>query len=172
MFDLIATLLILVGSTGYGCRLYLDHLDRIKQLKIMEQTMILMENELHYARADSLELCKSLSERLKGEFQKFFQHLYLYMKEQGGISFAQAWKVHEKDIEQISSLTKKDIEFFMNYPPTTAFLDYEMQERDSQMKREMLSNLIGQEEEKLQKNGKVYVSLGVMSGLFFVLLFL
>ncbi len=79
-------------------------------------------------------------------------------------------KIYEKDIACISSLRKKDIAFYMDYPPTTAFLDYEMQEKDSMRKRETLHKIIEEENEKIKKNGKVYVSIGAMSGLFFILL--
>lgn len=170
MFKLMAAICVLSGAIGYAYRLYLDHLERVEQLKKMEYCMSVMENEIRYSKSDACEICRVMAIRMEGIYREFFGKLYEDMKENQGNSFADLWKLHSKIIGGIKILGEKDLVFFREYPPPVSFLDGQMQERDSARKREALTQYRIQEEEILQKNQKLYLTMGIMSGLFFVIL--
>ncbi len=172
MFKLIAAIFVLGGAVGYAYRLYLDHLERVEQLKKMEYCMSVMENEIQYSKSDACEICRIMATRMEmeGSYGKFFKKLYEDMKKNNGNSFADLWKQHSQIISEIKTLREKDLLFFREYPPPVSFLDGQMQERDSARKREALQQYRQQEEETLQKNQKLYLTMGIMSGLFFVIL--
>ncbi|MFI3200983.1 MAG: stage III sporulation protein AB [Eubacteriales bacterium] len=171
MFKIVASFLVLSGAIGYAYRLYFDHLERIEELKKMEYYMGIMENEIQYSKADVCEICRVMILRTEGIYQEFFRKLYEEMKYNGGSSFVDLWKQHSELIREIKTLRERDIILFQEYPPPVAFLDGGMQEKDSVRKREALRQYREQEEEQLQKNQKLYLTMGVMSGLFFVVLF-
>lgn len=170
MFKMVAAILVLGGAIGYAYRLYLDHLERVEQLKKMEYCMGIMENEIQYSKSDACEICRVMATRLDGVYGAFFGKLYEDMKNNDGSTFAVLWKQHSQLLREIKTLRQRDLVLFQEYPPNIAFLDGGMQERDSARKREVLAQYIKEEQEQLQNNQKLYLTMGVMSGLFFVIL--
>lgn len=172
MYKLIGMACILAGTAGFSLGLYGEHLERIRQLKRMEESMHQMESEISYGKADFCELCHLMSMRAKGVYEEFFRALYLDMKINEGVTFSDLWHKHSNTIGQIKVLRKSDIELFATYPPETGYLDGDMQIEEIKRKRRELSSYIAREEEKLRNNQKLYLTMGFMGGVFLVILLL
>ena len=76
-----------------------------------------------------------------------------------------------KELKSNQYITESDINLFTSFFTERGYDNEVMQRKDMQMKINAMDQLILKMDKELERNYKMYISIGVMSGLFFCIIF-
>lgn len=172
MLKITGAILLTAGTTGIGVSLLWEAKRRLYHVRYIHRIFTLLAGEISYAKATIGEACKTVSTKAESPYGDFLRQVYTQIAENAGASFAQIWKEAVK--KHLSELPFKEtelhvIEAFADY---TGYMDIELQKCFMTYEIQDLEKLAGQIEEELSRQGKLYVTFGVMSGLFLTIILL
>ena len=171
MLKLISSFFIVAGTTGLGYYFHWEKKQRIVYLKEMRHIMQMMENEINYGRTSFPEICKNISNRISGSFYLFVQKVIEEYEKRDGRSFYRIWAENSKELKSNQYITESDINLFTSFYTERGYDNEVMQRKDMQININAMDQLILKMDKELERNYKMYISIGVMSGLFFCIIF-
>lgn len=159
-------ILILSGSTGLGvwiAQWYQRRLDNLEQLR---QMVILLKGQILYANAPLEEAFETIGHRTEGFLADLFLRVSERIQVQEGESFQRLWQEEVGQVTAEEAFSKKDRQALSGMGEHLGFLDRDMQERNLLLYLEQLDLDIQALREQKQERSRLYISLGVMGGLF------
>lgn len=162
--------MILCGASGCGLWMSGRYKERLKLLEQLRQMVFLLKGQILYANAPLAEAFEAVGRRTEGCLSELFLQAAERIRAQPEESFAQLWAGIVADIGSEEPLAKADRQSLAAMGEHLGFLDREMQERNLLLYLEQLDLTIQELREHRQERCRLYSSLGVMGGLFLVIL--
>lgn len=165
MQKLVAGILLVIGSSGIGYYYYMEIKTRLNNLKSIKEIMIMIENEIAYSKASLPNLCRSLESRFSGKFQKFFQQINKENENLVGNSFGTIWTEACDKLREEIGVKKSDSLILQQFLGNQNYNNVDMQLKSMEFRRRELEKVIDEIEKTIESSKKMYLSLGVMSGI-------
>lgn len=163
---------MVASSAGIGFS-YSFHLGRrLDQLRQLQRMALLLKGEISYGNTALPEALASIGRKLEEPFRFFLDRVASRLREYPDKSFQQVFQEEvQKDLKQ-SALSAKDKEALMQMGAFLGYLDKDMQLRNLELYLQELDREIGATVECIPGKQRLCRSLGILGGLFLVLLFL
>lgn len=161
---------ILAASSGMGfslARQWTKHLETLENLRKM---IFLLKSQILYTNAPLAEALEIIGEKSPGILGDFFIRVAVRIKKQDGELFYTMWKEEVEKIESESFLTDQDRRELADFGEHLGFLDLAQQERTILLYLEHLDIAITYLRENQREKRRLYTSLGVMGGLFLMII--
>lgn len=170
LLKLTGACLLLPGCSGLGFWFagnYRRHLAEVEQLRRM---LFLLKGQILYANAPLEEAFRNIGEKAQGELGTFFCAVADRIEQQQGEAFYEMWKEEIEKLGPEVLLNKKDRHELLAFGEHLGFLDREMQERTILLYLEQLDLVIEDGRANQKEKSRLYSSLGIMGGLFLVII--
>lgn len=159
---------VLVVSAGAG--LGADAAGTVrKRLKLLEKLKLMvthLKGEILYANAPLPEAFERTGRRSPGPAGTLFMEVAAELKKETGERFETIWKRKAEDFIKGSALSKKEREQLLQFGEHLGYLDREMQEKTILFYMEDLEQAIALLRQQEPEKCRLFLSLGVLSGLF------
>lgn len=160
--------LILICCTSIGWIISKKYIDRVTELKIIQNTLVILKNKIKFTRKPLQEIFNEISQiednpNISIVFFKIGEKL---KNKKIGQSIDEAFKEEKKNI----SLKEKDVLVFKNIANMLGKTDVEGQMNEIKQVEILLSKQIEEAELEEKKNCKMYKSLGTIVGLMLMIL--
>lgn len=165
MFKIIACILLVTGTSGMGYSYYMELRNRLHNLNQMKEIMTMIENEISYGKASLPNLCRTLEHKVKDSYKIFFTYINQQMKKDLGVRFGDIWIQACDKLKELQTIKKEDIMILKDFMGNQNYNNIEMQIKAMEFRRKELEKAIEQLEVTIHNSKKMYLSLGVMSGL-------
>lgn len=169
MIQAIGSLLIISATTLVGFAFAAKEKYRLKELEEIERGILLMKNQISYLGTPLAELLEQISWKTEGVTGQAFQTIAGRMEERQGDSAEEIWESVWFEVGKKSYLTAVDLEELIAFGRTLGFLEKEQQEGSMDMLLYYLREKEERIKKRLEKNGRLYYSIGVLSGLLLVI---
>ena len=152
MQKLIGCVLILIGSTGLGLAKGQELHMHLKELEVVKQIFYFIRSELQYTKAPFEEVFQKIGSKTQGEYGIWLLRIADDLKKKSEQNFTEIWKTSVEEYLENSKLKNlgyvETIELFI----------------------EQLEYKIKNTREEYQTKRKLCQSLGIMGGVFLVIL--
>ena len=165
----IGVLLIVSATTLVGFAFAAKEKYRLIELEEIERGILLMKNQISYLGTPLAELLEQISWKTEGVTGLAFQEIAARMDERRGNSAEEIWENVWLDMAKKSYLTAVDLDQLTAFGRTLGFLEKEQQEGSMDMLLHYLRERQERIKKRLEKNGRLYYSMGVLSGLLLVI---
>lgn len=171
MYQIIGAVLTICGSTGFGICLKRELKQRIFHLKYIKKLLFYLQNEVEYHKSTLQEACENISKRSEEPYNELFQNINLDMIENRGYRFDEVWKRNLVKIRERIPVTNSDMELLKQFMEES-FSDGQMQCKEIGFYIDKLQETIIVLEKDFINKSKIYVCLGVMSGILCTIVFI
>lgn len=172
VIKLLGSILVMAATTAIGLFMGMEKTNRVRQLRELKRLMMLLQGDIRYGRTPLPQALLALGENNNTPFRRFFLQVSKRLEEFGGDSFYQVWKYcAEQDLEE-TSLLKKDKERLVMLGENLGYLDVKMQLNVIELYLNQLEEEILAEAETLGEKVRLSRMLGVLSGIFLVVVML
>lgn len=172
MLKIVGCLLVVLSTTVFGFLKGKEYGDRVKELQYMKKLILMLKGEVEYARTPLSEAFFHISKRCRQPFSNLFMEAGRALELLDGQSFQTIWDTQiQKELKK-TSLSEKDRQQLSGLGEQMGFLDSKTQAAALALYVEQLDMEITEGYANMGNQVKLCRSLGVMSGLFFVLLML
>lgn len=165
----IGAFMIISATTLVGFAFAAKEKYRRKELGEIERGILLMKNQISYLGTPLGELLGQISWKTEGVAGLAFQEIANRMEERQGNSAEEIWESTWVEVGKKSYLTAVDLEELTAFGRTLGFLEKEQQEGSMDMLLHYLREMQEKISKRLDKNGRLYYSMGVLSGLLLVI---
>ncbi|MCI9542210.1 MAG: hypothetical protein HFG39_14470 [Lachnospiraceae bacterium] len=164
--------LILFSSTAIGL-LYANRLkEQIEELETIKKLLLMLRGEIKYSHSTLSEAFGSIGKRIKGPYGELLFKVAGQMDSMKGQTLAQIWEACVAEYLKESALLKEEKEKWVHFGSQLGYLDKEMQVSTIELYLEQVQEEIKNAQENFKRNGKLYRMMGVMAGIFLVILML
>ena len=168
MMQMLGGLLTLGATLYFGAYFAEKERYRLRELEELEQASLMMQGQISYLAMPLPELFEGIGQKLQGELRGIFLEAAERMQGRAGDSAEEIWKnVWEKRIKA-TFLTERDLEAILTFGKTLGYADREQQTGSMALFQRYLQETRTQGKKRLEKNGKLYYSMGGLSGLLLV----
>lgn len=171
MRKIIGSVLIFLASTGIGMAKATELQQYVKELESLRQLFLMLQSEISYTKATLGEAFLHMARKQNGILKIWLIKLSEALEEKSGMSFSELWNASIVDSFQKSHLKKEDMQELMNLGMQMGYLDENMQLGVINLYLEQLELTIQRTREELLPKKRLYHSLGVMGGIFLIILF-
>lgn len=167
------SLLVMLGAGGFGIWSALQWRERLRLLEKLRQMIYFLKGEITYSHAPLAEGLERVGKRENGPLGRLFTSAAQGICRQEGESFQEIWR---REVEALSSpqvrlpLTREDVKQLTGLGEHLGYLDVDMQERTLKLYLEQLDLSIGYLRENQREKCRLYTSLGIMGGIFLVIM--
>lgn len=169
MIKILGIIMVLLSSTGLGFLAAEKKKQRIKQLKELRQHMKVLYGEIEYGRTMLPEALAIVASRNKGDLTGFFEGMVKELNRLSGESFSIVWRRVMKETLSLTCLEKKDLLLLENLGENLGFLDQKMQLSTIGQYLMTIEEVIREGSEELKEKVRIYNLLGVLGGIFVVI---
>ncbi len=171
-FKCIGCLLIIAGSSGWGCWMAGNYRSRLCLLEQLRQMVLMLKGQILYANAPLQEGFEAVGQRTEGILSDLFSQVAKRIDQQQGEPFCQIWKEEVGHLDESSSFSLADRQSLAALGEHLGFMDKNMQEKNLLLYLEELDLVIEDLRKHKQERCRLYISLGIMGGLFLAVLLL
>ncbi len=168
----LAVAVILAGSSYLGLAYSFQMKKRLLILEDMVQMLFFLRGEIKYHKAPLPEAFEHISRKTTGPCLKMVEHILMDFKKNEGYMFEKIWNTSVKEMLAQTPLKGSDMELVEPLGQALGYLDLEVQVSSIDMVIENLTFIIGQLKEKIPTQQRLYGSLGILGGMFVVLIFI
>lgn len=162
--------LIILSSSGIGFSYSARLGRRMEQLRQLQRMAILLRGEISYGNAPLPEALASIGRKLDEPLSVFLRKVASRLREYPDKSFQQVFRDEVGDCLKQSALSVKDKDMLMQMGAFLGYLDREMQLRTVELYLQELCREIQVSGESVPGRQKLFRSLGILGGLFLVIL--
>lgn len=166
MYKLIGSLLILVASSGIGISKAQELKKHLEELEEVKKIFYLLRGELQYTHAPFAEVFEKIAQKTAGIYQVWLAHLAMRLREKRTGSFWEIWcDSIEQDLQEsrMKSEEKNDLQ---NVGRNLEYIE------SIDLYIEQLEYRITHTREVYQTKTKLCRNMGIMGGIFLVILLL
>lgn len=142
---------------GRELQLHLNSLEELKKL------FVLLKNELQYTKAPFTEVFFKLSKKMNGEYKEWLLSVSQQLEKREKESLYEVWQVSVYEYLKGVKLTKEELEALCDIGRTLGYID------TLELYLTQLDFSIQNTREELKTKKKLYQSMGIMCGIFLVI---
>lgn len=164
--------LILISAPGLGMWLAARWKGRLSQLEKLRQMIYFLKGEITYSHAPLAEALERVGRRSGGVLGGMFVRAAQRICAQEGESLQEIWQQEVDGMAQKEKglpLAGEDLDQLKGLGQHLGYLDVDMQERTLLLYLEQLDMTIGYLRDHRREKCRLYTSLGVMGGIFLVI---
>ena len=165
-------ILTLAASSALG--LYLSGLPAFRRQDFLEikKALLILKSEIEYAAAPLPEAMANIATRTKAPVSLIFESFALSLKyNEGGETAYRLWLAAIDEHKKAGFLKAEDWEIIGNFGKTLGYLDKQMQIDSIRFTMDYIDSEVLQLQESIDKNQRMYRSLGVIAGLLLLVVF-
>lgn len=147
-------------------RSYKNHLH---DMQVLNKIMIMLNGEIRYTMTPLPEAFLSIGEKESTVFGVWLLRLAKALETLDGRNFQSVWQEELVFLEKNSNLKKEDIRLLATLGTSLGYLDKEMQMNAIALFKEQLEGRIKEGEISLKDKQKLVSTLGVLGGIFFII---
>lgn len=170
MLKIIGSVCVLFGCSALGFYFVSQMKKRLQELSFLRKLLFLMEGEIRHGLKSLPEIMIAMKQKCSGEWALFFQIVGRRMLEERNEPLAVIWKNVMLEALQVTSLSREQKKEWEELGNNLGYLDREMQLVLLQISQEHFGDFIEEERERYKKHARLYQTLGVMSGIFLVVI--
>ncbi len=170
--QLIGSVMVLGATTLFGVGFHQMEVNRKKELLLLERGILLLKQQLDCFGMPLDEAFAVVGEKISGTAQLIFLELAKRMKERSGGTLAEMFRDVLEMKKEDSALQAKDFEELSNFGATLQSLARKENEGSIDFLLEYIKKEVALLEKRIEKNGKLYYSVGILSGLLLVVMLL
>lgn len=173
VFKWMGSLIVLFAAGGFGIWSAMQWRERLRLLEKLRQMIYFLKGEITYSHAPLAEGLERVGRRDPGPLGRLFTAAAQGICRQEGESFQEIWR---RETGELSSpqerlpLTKEDLEQLAGLGEHLGYLDVDMQERTLKLYLEQLDLSIDYLRANQREKCRLYASLGIMGGMFLVIM--
>lgn len=172
LFKIAGAILVVAASSGLGFSLSNRLKARLNTLEQLKRMIFLLKGEILYANAPLEEAFERVGGKTGGFLGDMFVAVSKRIADQRGEPFFTMWKEEILKMGKESPLSDKDRQELSSFGEHLGYLDSQMQERTILLYLEQLDLSISYLRDNQKEKSRLYTSLGVMGGLFLVIVML
>lgn len=166
MVKLIGCVFILVASFSIGMNRSEELKKHLEDLEELKKLFCLLKSELEYTHAPFSEVFDKVAKKVSSSFSKWLQELAIKLQEKTNGSFDEIWILTIKEHLKASKLKEEDVQELQAIGKQLEYIN------QLNLYIEGLEYKIIQTRNTYQAKRKLWRSLGIMGGLFLVILLL
>ena len=172
MVQSIGICMILAMTTLTGAYFCLREKYRLQDLRELERAMVMMESQIRFLSVPLSEVLENISYQTKGQVGMLMQETAKAMAERTGETAEQIWETVWMRHISHTYLSVDDYQSILRFGKTLGYLDQEQQKNSTELFLTELRQKCRQIEHRLEKNGRLYYSMGFLGGLMLVIVLL
>lgn len=169
---IVGCILIISSCAGTGFLLASELQRRLEDLKAAKSMAILLRGDIRYAQTALPEALENAARRHEGRLAPFLKRVSGELKQYSGTSLKEIWRKAVKEELSHTALSKKDKECLVQLGDHLGYLDKDMQMNTIDwyitQVDEIMKDITAESKQKM----RLYQSLGVLFGLFVIILIL
>ncbi|NLK97526.1 stage III sporulation protein AB [Defluviitalea saccharophila] len=167
---LIGAICTVIGTTFIG--LLLDKLDvyRMNDLKTLQKAFVFLKGEIDYMITPLPLAMEQVGSRIGSNIGNIFTYAGELMGKKTGYNASELWENAVERYIDDTYLSKVDKSILLSFGNALGYLDKEMQKNNINLCILYLEDEMKKLDLHHQKNGRLYRSLGILSGLLIVIL--
>ncbi|MCD8222277.1 MAG: stage III sporulation protein AB [Clostridiales bacterium] len=162
--------LILTGSSGYGFALAQRYKARLDALTQLRQMILLLKGQMIGVNAPLGEAFLAIGTRTKGDLSGLFRQAAERILASPGEPFPGIWRCCVGALGTDCALSSSDRHSLAAMAEHLGYLDRELQEQHLLLYLEELDSVIQELRRRKQDQCRLYGSMGILCGIFLVLL--
>lgn len=168
----VGIVLVMMATTLTGMGFYLKEKYRLQDLKTLEQAVLQMQQQITYLALPLPDVLECVSFQIAGQIGCILQEIANKMKQHSKETAEEIWESVWLSHVKKTYFAKEDMEMILQFGKTWGGWDKQKQEnnmsyflRELEQKQDMLRK-------KIEKNGKMYCGMGILSGLILIVVLL
>lgn len=170
MLKVIGALMVIICTSCFGIAFSNDYKCRLNELKDIKRIMIMLKAEIKFARLPLGQSFLSIGKRIDSKFTPFLFSVSNRLSCLEGESFHKIWCEEIDNKMADFKLKSLDIQQLKRLGESFGYLDNEMQLRSIEIYMEEVEHEIAKMTEQMEANIRVFRCLGIMAGLFVVIM--
>lgn len=162
--------LVLGASSLLGVQKGRQLTKRIEQLQEIQRMVLFVQGEILYKKAALPEALRNSAGKIKSPFDLFLREIAGRADEFDGIRFSHLFEQGVGERLRNTALTKEDKEELIRFGESLGYLDIGMQKNAILFYLKELEQKIAYLQQEVPQKRKLYQSLGVMGGIFLLIL--
>lgn len=168
---IIGSVMVIVSSSLIGFKMNENAKSRIEELKTIKNIVTMLRGEIKYNNATVSEALKKIAEKTSGNFKTFLLGTADELIKNQAAGMDKIWSKKVKEaFKSNTCLTKKDLNDFALLGNSIGKYDVESQIKAFDLFLEEMNEKIEIENQKAMSDGKLYKCMGIMAGVFIVLM--
>ncbi len=164
--------LVMVATTLTGMGFYLKEKYRLQDLKTLEQAILQMQQQIAYMALPLPDVLECVSLQIMGQIGCILKEIANKMKQHSQETAEEIWESVWLSYAKKTYFAAEDFEMILQFGKTWGGWDKQKQQnnmsyflRELEQKQTMLRK-------KIEKNGKMYCGMGILSGLLLIVVLL
>lgn len=170
MIKLLASFLVLMGSTGYGIVLYQEQKERIWHIRYLIQLLSVFLSEIAYRRLSLPDSCRLIADTATEPYKTILTEIYERYENNGRSEFVKCWRFVMSQGMKNTPLSQEERNVLVSLFEEATIYDLDMQKNILESRRTQLEHYLQKRECEISEKKKMYTSLGFMVGLILVLI--
>lgn len=165
----LGAILVFLACTGFGLAFAQEQKMRLKWVQNLRKAVILLRGQILYANAAISEALRESGNRMEGELGEFLLRVSERVEEGEGESLREIWTEEIQKEKDNWPMEKQELEDFLQFGKELGYLDLAMQEKTLNLYMEKLELSEGNLLKTLDAKVRMSASLGVLGGVFLVI---
>ncbi|MCD5323526.1 MULTISPECIES: stage III sporulation protein SpoIIIAB [Pontibacillus] len=167
----IGALILLCATTWGGFEFARRLTERPKQIRQLKNALQVLEAEILYGHSPVIEACEKVARQIPEPMAWFFYEFSDQLKESSA-SLYDVWEQRIQSFWPLSALGEGEKEIMKQFGQTLGQHDFTGQQKHIRLAISHLERELKEAEEQQQKYSKMVKSLGFLTGLLIILLFM
>ncbi len=165
-------ILVLTASAGIGQTIGRNQVILVNELEELLSMLRLIKSELRYAINELPEAFADMAPRLKGSIGELCSGMAQLLENGYGLSFQEAWNISMRRLKEESRLEKKHLLYIEKLGGILGHMDVDAQIAQLELLEHAIEHEYESEREKTCQIKKLAGSLGILGGLFLIIIML
>ena len=166
MQKVIGSVMIIVACTAMGFEKSRELQRHLKELEELKRIFTLIQSELQYTKAAFAEVFFKISRKTDGKYKKWLRELAGDLEKREKGPFQEVWEYEIAEHFKDSQLAKEELEDLRQVGKNLGYLE------TLDLYLEQLDLSIQKTREEIKSKKKLYQSMGIMAGIFLVIVLL
>lgn len=168
-FKLLGSIIIIFATTLIGISFSLKEKYRKEDLIHLERILKLMEHEIGYFKIPFEDVCIQIGKKDGNIVEKIIHMVGEKIEDRDEKTIGDIWNICWIEYKNQSYFTKNDIEEFLSFSKTLNNITTENEKSNFNFLIEYIKEQQKIIDRHLRENGKLYYSMGILSGVFVVI---
>lgn len=165
MIKIIGCVVIVLASSGLGYMLGRRFKSRVKELGQIKTALQMFETEIAYSNTPLPDAFEIIYKKTGSPVNGIFKSMSGKLKEKTHSTVGEAFKCALKEVKDLLSINKDDVEILENFGNSLGCSDMDGQIKNFKMTINQIEIQEKRAEESRSKNERMYKNLGILAGL-------
>ncbi len=170
MLKILGAIMVIVTCGLLGLTVAQSYQKRVEQLRQINTGLKMLETEIVYTATPLPLALDRIGKQMQGPVAAFFTQVAVILDKRAANGVTAAWEVGLQKLSQESVLQAQDLEIIKSLCPVLGISGIEDQIKNLELVRQLLGQQLVSAQEKGQRLGKMWNTLGFLLGITLVLL--